>query len=159
LLGRETYAAELRCVSMAGLHTLNDRAFARPEQGGGRKLALGATLAAGALLVAAPIAMSAVGAQDAPTAQTKNFAATQPETNLVAYTGRAVELDQAIMGFRQHGLSINLSVMATDDGQRIFVQDANGELFQIPVSPGQTNVSAELPAHFAASDTLSFRVE
>ena len=67
--------------------------------------------------------------------------------------------DQAIRGFRQDGLSINLSVMATDDGQRIFVQEAGGELFQIPLSPGQTNVSAELPAHFADSAALSFRVD
>ena len=49
--------------------------------------------------------------------------------------------------------------MASDDGQRIFVQEAGGELFQIPVSPGQTNVSAELPAHFAGSEALSFRVD
>jgi hypothetical protein len=141
---------------MARSHTFSDHGFARPKQGRGRKLALGATLAAGALLA---VALNAVGAQDAQSSQTTELATTQSGARLVAYTGRAVELDQAIMGFRQDGLSINLSVMASDDGQRIFVQEAGGELFQIPVSPGQTNVSAELPAHFADSAALSFRVD
>ncbi len=141
---------------MARSHTFSDHGFARPKQGRGRKLALGATLAAGALLA---VALNAVRAQDAQSAQTTELATTQSGARLVAYTGRAVELDQAIMGFRQDGLSINLSVMATDDGQRIFVQEAGGELFHIPVSPGQTNVSAELPAHFADSAALSFRVD
>ena len=141
---------------MARSHTFSDHGFARPKQGRGRKLALGATLAAGALLA---VALNAVRAQDAQSAQTTELATTQSGARLVAYTGRAVELDQAIMGFRQDGLSINLSVMATDDGQRIFVQEAGGELFQIPLSPGQTNVSAELPAHFADSAALSFRVD
>lgn len=144
---------------MAGSYTFNDHPFARPKQGRGRKLALGATLAAGALLAVAPIALNATGAQHAQSVQTTELTTTQSDARLVAYTGGAVELDQAIMGFRQDGLSINLSVMANDDGQRIFVQDASGELFQIPVSPGQTNVSAELPAHFADSETLSFRVD
>ena len=141
---------------MARSHTFSDHGFARPKQGRGRKPALGATLAAGALLA---VALNAVGAQDGQPAQTTELATTLSGARLVAYTGRAVELDQAIMGFRQDGLSINLSVMATDDGQRIFVQEAGGELFQIPVSPGQTNVSAELPAHFADSDAVSFRVD
>ena len=141
---------------MVRSHTFSDHGFVRPKQGRGRKLALGATLAAGALLA---VALNAVGAQDGQSAQTTELATTQSGARLVAYTGRAVELDQAIMGFRQDGLSINLSVMATDDGQRIFVQEAGGELFQIPVSPGQTNVSAELPAHFAGSEALSFRVD
>lgn len=141
---------------MARSHTFSDHGFARPKQGRGRKPALGATLAAGALLA---VALNAVGAQDGQPAQTTELATTLSGARLVAYTGRAVELDQAIMGFRQDGLSINLSVMATDDGQRIFVQEAGGELFQIPVSPGQTNVSAELPAHFADSAALSFRVD
>ena len=141
---------------MARSHTFSDHGFARPKQGRGRKPALGATLAAGALLA---VALNAVGAQDGQSAQTTELATTQSGARLVAYTGRAVELDQAIMGFRQDGLSINLSVMASDDGQRIFVQEAGGELFQIPVSPGQTNVSAELPAHFADSAALSFRVD
>ena len=144
---------------MAGSHTLSDHAFVRPKQGLRRKLALGATLAAGGLLAAAPIAVNAIGAQDAQSAETTQLASAQSDARLVAYTDGAVELDQAIMGFRQDGLSINLSVMANDDGQGIFVQDASGELFQIPVSPGQTNVSAELPAHFADSETLSFRVD
>ena len=141
---------------MARSHTFSDHGFARPKQGRGRKLALGATLAAGALLA---VALNAVGAQDAQSSPTTELATTQSGARLVAYTGRAVELDQAIMGFRQDGLSINLSVMATDYGQRIFVQEAGGELFQIPLSPGQTNVSAELPAHFADSAALSFRVD
>ncbi len=141
---------------MARSHTFSDHGFARPKQGRGRKLALGATLAAGALLA---VALNAVRAQHAQSSPTPELATTQSGARLVAYTGRAVELDQAIMGFRQDGLSINLSVMATDDGQRIFVQEAGGELFQIPVSPGQTNVSAELPAHFADSAALSFRVD
>lgn len=141
---------------MARSHTFSDHGFARPKQGRGRKPAPGATLAAGALLA---VALNAVGAQDGQPAQTTELATTLSGARLVAYTGRAVELDQAIMGFRQDGLSINLSVMASDDGQRIFVQEAGGELFQIPVSPGQTNVSAELPAHFADSAALSFRVD
>ncbi len=141
---------------MARSHTFSDHGFARPKQGRGRKPALGATLAAGALLA---VALNAVGAQDGQPAQTTELATTLSGARLVAYTGRAVELDQAIMGFRKDGLSINLSVMASDDGQRIFVQEAGGELFQIPVSPGQTNVSAELPAHFADSAALSFRVD
>jgi hypothetical protein len=48
---------------------------------------------------------------------------------------------------------------ASDDGQRVFVHDAAGELSEIPVSPGQTNVSAQIPAHFATSDTLRLRVD
>ena len=146
---------------MARSHTFSDNGFARPKRGRGRKPAPGATLAAGALLAVAlnAVALNAVGAQDGQSAQTTELATTLSGARLVAYTGRAVELDQAIMGFRQDGLSINLSVMASDDGQRIFVQEAGGELFQIPVSPGQTNVSAELPAHFADSAALSFRVD
>lgn len=145
---------------MAGSHTLNDHRFApRPENGRGRKLVLGASLAAGAFLAIEPVAVTAIDSQRVDAVPTTDVTNTQAEAKLVAYTGRAVELDQGIMGFRQDGLSINLSVMATDDGQRIFVQDANGELFQIPVSPGQTNVKAELPANFAGSGTLTFRVD
>ena len=106
---------------MAGSHPFNDRSFARPKQDRARKLALGATLAAGALLAFAPIALNAFGPQHAQSAQTTQLAPTQSDARLVAYTGRAVELDQAIMGFLQDGVSINLSVMATDDGQRILV--------------------------------------
>lgn len=145
---------------MAGSHTFNDHSFApRAEQGRGRKFALGVTLATGAFLAIVPVAVTAIDPHRAQTAQPSTLASTQSDAALVAYAGRAIELDQAIMGFRQDGLSINLSVMANDDGQRIFVQDANGELFQIPVSPGQTNVTAKLPVHFAASDTLTFRVD
>jgi hypothetical protein len=48
--------------------------------------------------------------------------------------------------------------MASDDGQRVVVQDAAGERFEILISPRQTNVSAELPAHVAASDRLTLRI-
>ena len=82
---------------MARSHTFSDHGFARPKQGRGRKPAPGATLAAGALLA---VALNAVGAQDGQSAQTTELATTQSGARLVAYTGRAVELDQAIMGFR-----------------------------------------------------------
>lgn len=149
---------------MAGSHTLNDqvstaRARIRTESDRkSRKTATTIALATGAFLALAPIAVTAIVPERAEAASASTET-TQPETSLVAFTGRAVELDGAIMKFSQQGNAINLSLMATDNGQRVFVQDAAGELFEIPVSPGQTNVSAELPAHFAASETLTVRVD
>jgi hypothetical protein len=146
---------------MAGSHIFNDQAFApravrRAPDRDGRRLSVGLALAAAALLAITPLAVMGIMPDGV---ETTTSPATKPETALVAHPGRAVELDGAIMNFKQVGDSINLSLMAADDGQRVFVQDAAGELFEIPVSPGQTNVSAELPAHFAASDTLTFRVD
>jgi len=94
-----------------------------------------------------------------PERQVSVEVAATPDAGLVGFAGRAVELDGAIMKFSQKGNAINFSLMASDDGQRVFVQDTAGELFEIPVSPGQTNVSTELPTHFAASETLTLRVD
>ena len=110
---------------------------------------------AGTLLATAPIVFTSF----VPERPASVAVAATPDAALIAFTGSAIELDGAIMKFSQQGNAINFSLMASDDGQRVFVQDAAGELFEIPVSPGQTNVSAELPAHFAASDTLSLRVD
>jgi hypothetical protein len=121
-------------------------------------MTLGLALATGAFLAAAPVVVTAI-VPDRTEAIADAAPVAQPETALVAYAGRAVELDGAIMQFSQQGNAIKLSLMAADDGQRVFVQDAAGELFEIPVSPGQTHVSAELPAHFAASETLTIRID
>lgn len=138
---------------MAGTHTLDDQDFA---QGAihRRKRALTLALVAGALLVIVPVALDAFVAE-----RPQSLEAVQHDAALTAYSARAVDLDGAIMQFSQQGNAIALSLMASDDGQRIFVQDAAGELFEIPVSPGQTHVSAELPAHFASSETLTIRVD
>lgn len=149
---------------MDGSHTLNDQAFVRNTRtrragdGKSRRIAVGVALMTGAFLAIAPVAVMAIS-PDRAHADADAATTIQQDAALVAFTGRAVELDGAIMNFSQQGNAINLSLMATDNGQRVFVQDAAGELFEIPVSPGQTNVSAELPAHFAASETLTFRVD
>jgi hypothetical protein len=141
---------------MADSHTLNDHTVATgaPVRRD-RALPSGMMIAAGALLATAPIVVTSF----VPERPASVAAATTADAALIAFTGSAIELDGAIMKFSKQGNAINFSLMASDDGQRVFVQDAAGELFEIPVSPGQTNVSAELPAHFAASDTLSLRVD
>jgi hypothetical protein len=112
-------------------------------------------IAAGALLPIAPIAATSF----IPERPASVEAAATPDAALIVFTGSAIERDGAIMRFSQPGNAITFSLMASDDGQRVFVQDAAGELLEIPVSPGQTNVSAQLPAHFAASDTLSLHID
>ena len=109
----------------------------------------------GTLLATAPIAVTSF----VPERPASVEAAATPDAALIAFGGSAIERDGAIMRFSQQDNAINFSLMASDDGQRVFVQDAAGERFEIPVSPGQTNVSAQLSAHFAASDTLSLRVD
>jgi hypothetical protein len=127
-----------------------------------RRISLAIALAVAGVLAIAPIVVMALlpdeaQATDRPMADSAPSAV--PDAALVALTGRVVDLDGAIMQFRQNGNWINLNLRAADEGQRVFVQTANGELFEIAVSPGQTNVSAELPAHFNASHTLTFRVD
>ena len=125
-------------------------------------MSLAITLAVAGVLAIAPIVVMAIVPDDAqatdiPMADIAPGAV--PDAALVAFTGRVVDLDGAIMQFRQNGNWINLNLRAADEGQRVFVQTANGELFEIAVSPGQSNVSAELPGHFNASHTLTFRVD
>ena len=144
---------------MAGSHTLNGPVFAprasnRAPDRNGRKLALGLALATGALLAVTPIVVSAVVTQ--PIESTPPVA---EDTTLAAFTGRAVEVDGSVMGFRQQGDMINVTVAASDFGQRVFVQNSAGDLLEFPVSPGQTTLTAELPAAFAASQELTIRID
>lgn len=85
--------------------------------------------------------------------------AEEPEIALAGPPGRAVDLDVAIMKFSQHGETIVLSLMPNDYGQRVLLQDPEGDLFEISVSPGQSNIVAELPDSFAPADTLTIRVD
>lgn len=149
-------------------HTFGDqvspaRAALRPgPDRGHRRISLAVALAVAGVLAVAPIVVMAIvpgNAQATNIPKTDIVPGAVPDAALVAFTGRVVDLDGAIMQFRQNGNWINLSLRAADDGQRVFVQTANGELFEIAVSPGQTNVSAELPAHFIASHTLTLRVD
>ena len=140
---------------MAGSQTRNDHAVAPSAPVRRNRAVPAGMMIAGTLLATAPIAVTSF----APERPASIEAAATPDAALIAFTGSAIERDGAIMKFSQQGNAINFSLMASDDGQRVFVQDAAGELFEIPVSPGQTNVSAELPAHFAASDKLSLRVD
>lgn len=81
------------------------------------------------------------------------------DASLAAFTGRELELDGSITQFRQQGADVNFRLMASDEGQSVWVQNAAGDLFDIPVSPGQTHVTAQLPADFVASESLTFRVD
>jgi hypothetical protein len=143
---------------MAGSHTFNDQVFAtranylRAPNRKARKFALGLALATGALIAATPIVVSAVVSQ--PDVHTP-----ADDTTLAAFTGRAVEVDGSVMGFRQQGDRINVTVAASDFGQRVFVQNSAGDLLEFPVSPGQTTLTAELPAAFAASEELTIRID
>jgi hypothetical protein len=102
-----------------------------------RKIATGLALAAGAALLLAPVAVTAI----LPDRPERTFA-----------------LDDAILGFNQDGNVINLALMAADDGQRIYVQDQSGETLMLTLSPGQTQVSAELPPEFSSTGTVTVRV-
>jgi hypothetical protein len=124
---------------MAGSYTLKNTDFAshaapRRQK---RKVATRIAIAAGICLALTPVAVTAI-VPDRP--------------------ATAVELDSAVMNFQREGNAISLELFATDDGQRVYVEDASNNIFEIPVSPGQTRVSAELPATLAASDTLTLRV-
>ena len=123
-----------------------------------RRLSTAIALAAAGVLAITPIAVMAIVPSDVQVTE-EIVANTPPDAALIAFKGRVVELDGAIMQFSQTGNTINLNLMATDDGQRVFVQAPNGALFEVAVSPGQTHVSAELPAHFTASDTLTVRID
>lgn len=140
---------------MAGSQTRNDHAVAPSAPVRRNRAVPAGMMIAVTLLATSPIAVTSF----VPERPASIEAAATPDAALIAFTGSAIERDGAIMKFSQQGNAINFSLMASDDGQRVFVQDAAGELFEIPVSPGQTNVSAELPAHFAASDKLSLRVD
>ena len=131
---------------MAGSHT-SDAPYVSPLPGlkatrleaSRRKRRHGArmAIAAGICLIAAPVAVTAV----------------LPDT-----PKQAVELDAAIMDFSREGAVINLSLMAADGGQRVYVEDAANNILEIPVSPGQTSVTAQLPANFVTSEALIVRV-
>jgi hypothetical protein len=139
---------------MAGSRTLYGQTFARKPAQDEWSVSVRAAIAAGATLLLAPLAVMALAPgpiEPAPVAE--------PDVAHVGLPGRAVELDGAIMKFSQQGDTIALSLMPSDYGQRVFVQDGAGELFEIPISPGQSNVSAELPASFAAAETLTIRVD
>ncbi len=134
---------------MAGSYTLNNTEFAShaalsdvtaarlaPKRRK-RKIAAGIAIAAGLCLAVTPVAVTAI---------------------LPDRSGPAVEVDSAIMDFKRDGDAISMELFATDDGQRVYVEDASNNIFEIPVSPGQTRVTAELPASFATSDSLTLRV-
>jgi hypothetical protein len=140
---------------MAGSQTRNDHAVAPSAPVRRNRAVPAGMMIAGTLLATAPIAVTSF----VPERPASVEAAATPDAALIDFTGSAIERDGAIMRFSQPGNAITFSLMASDDGQRVFVQDAAGELLEIPVSPGQTNVSAQLPAHFAASDTLSLHID
>ena len=140
---------------MADSHTRNDHAVAPSAPVRRNRAVPAGMMIAGTLLATAPIAVTSF----VPERPASVEAAATPDAALIAFGGSAIERDGAIMRFSQQDNAINFSLMASDGGQRVFVQDAAGERFEIPVSPEQTNVSAQLSAHFAASDTLSLRVD
>lgn len=140
---------------MAGTNTRNDNAVAPGAPVRRNRAVPAGMMIAWTLLATAPIAVTSFVAERPASVE----AAATPDAALIAFSGSAIERDGAIMKFSQQDNAINTSLMASDDGQRVFVQDAAGERFEIPASPGQTNVSAQLPAHIVASDTLSRRVD
>lgn len=103
-------------------------------------------IATGLCLAAAPIAAMAF----LPATPAQAIERTEPK--------QEIALDAAVMGFSQEGATINVSLMASDDGQHVYVEDAANNILEIPVSPGQTSVSAQLPANFVTSDALIIRV-
>lgn len=121
-------------------------------------MATGLAIATGAFLAITPVAINAFMPDGVQPASDTN-AALEPETSLVAFTGRNVEIDGSILGFRQSGDTIQVNLMANDYGQRVFLQDINGELLEIPVAPGQTVVNAQVPDYFAPDGTLTVRVD
>lgn len=141
---------------MAGSHTLNDPFVSRAPQRKGRRLALGVTLATGAVLALTPMAVMALVPD---TAESATPAIEAPETTLAAFTGRAVEVDGSVMGFRQQGDVINVAVNPSDYGQRVFVQNRAGDLIEFHVPPGQSHLTATLPAAFAAAEELTIRID
>jgi hypothetical protein len=112
----------------------------------GRKMATRIAIATGLCLAAAPLATMAL----LPGAPAQAIERESPR--------QAIALDAAIMAFTQDGATINVSLMASDDGQRVYVEDAANNIIEIPVSPGQTHVSAQLPASFVTSGALTIRV-
>jgi hypothetical protein len=140
-------------LSTIGYASRTDERPARPAPNRqGRRLATGIAVATGLALAVVPVAVMAV----LPGAPAQAVVSTKPVETLVPSQGLAI--DPAIMAFSQDGATIKLSLMAADDGQRVYVEDAANNIIEIPVSPGQTNVTAELPDTFVASDTLTIRV-
>ena len=140
---------------MAGSHILNDEMFGaraayRPPNRNARRLAVAIALATGALLAATPLVVEAIVSEPVETA---------PEASVVAFTGPSVEVDGSVMAVRHEGGTLNVSLNASDFGQRVFVQNAAGELLEFIASPGQTNIIAQLPDAFAASGSLTVRVD
>lgn len=131
---------------MAGSHTFSDVSFApranirstrAATDRDRRRTSVRLAIAAGACLALTPIAVTAV---------------------LPDSSERKVELGGSVLGFAQHGNTINVTLAAADTGQRLYVEGAAGQLLEIPVSPGQTVVSTDLPEDLAASGSLTIRV-
>lgn len=131
---------------MAGTHTFSDMSFApranvrsthTAKDRDRRRTSVRLAIAAGACLALTPIAVMAV-LPDSPE--------------------RKVELGGSVLGFAQDGNTINVTLAAADMGQRLFVEGADGQLLELPVSPGQTVVSTELPEDLATSGSLTIRV-
>lgn len=146
MISAETTAALPRCGFMAGSHTFSDMSFApranvrdmrvTTDRERGRT-SMRLAIAAGACLALTPIAVMAV---------------------LPSSPERKIELGGSVLGFAQDGNTINVTLAAADAGQRLFVEGATGQLLELPVSPGQTVVSTELPEDLATSGSLTIRV-
>lgn len=106
------------------------------------------TFAAAAILVVTPAAVTVFMPERAPPAPV-----------------RSVDLSDPILGFSQTGdrIEVRLRPAANEterNGHRkLIVRNAHGAEKGVPLAPGQTVVSTELPAALAAADDLTIRVE
>ncbi len=104
--------------------------------------------AAAAILVVTPAAVTVFMPERAPPAPV-----------------RSVDLTDPILGFSQTGDRIEVRLRPTTDAtehkthRKVVVRNAQGTEKDIPVAPGQTVVSAELPPALAGADDLTIRVE
>lgn len=109
------------------------------------------TFAAAAILVVTPAAVTVFMPERAPPA---------PPAPV-----RSVDLSDPILGFSQTGdrIEVRLRPAANEterNGHRkLIVRNAQGAEKDVPLAPGQTVVSTELPAALAAADDLTIRVE
>lgn len=115
----------------------NDRSTRTATDRNRRRTSVRLAIAAGACLALTPLAVMAVLPDSAE---------------------RKVELGGSVLGFVQDGNTINVTLAAADMGQRLYVEGAGGQLLELPVSPGQTVVSTELPEALATSGSLTIRV-
>ena len=104
--------------------------------------------AAAAILVVTPAAVTVFMPERAPPAPV-----------------RSVDLSDPILGFSQTGDRIEVRLrpaaneVGRNDHRKVVVRNAQGIEKDIPLAPGQTIASAELPPALAGAGSLTIRVE